>query len=319
MDDRFSGIAVFVQAVESGSFALAADRMNLTRSAVSKIIAKLEQRLGVHLFQRTTRQQKLTQDGHAYYERCVRIMAELNAAEAELDGGRLEPRGQLKVSAPVVFGRHCVTPVLASLADRHPSLVVDIAFNDRVIDLVDEGFDLAIRIGSLPDSASLVARRLGMHWMHICASPSYLAKHGIPHSIEEVAEHACIMLAHSSQGSRWRLFDERGQAHELYPRIRMRLDELQAIADMAAAGMGLACLPTWLISPYVRMGKLAVVMNNLKTQPADIHVVWPQTRHLFSKARVAIDVLINDIPPLLSTSQTQEGVKNAPHFQIIQK
>src|SRR5882724_11319726 len=151
MRERLSGIAAFVQAVEAGSFAQAAERMQMTRSAVGKSIARLEERLGVRLFHRTTRRQSLTHDGQAYYERCVRVLAELEA-------GRREPSGRLRVSAPVIFGRRCVSPVLLSLARKYPGLAVDVSFSDRVVDLIEEGFDLAVRIGTLPDSGSLAAR-----------------------------------------------------------------------------------------------------------------------------------------------------------------
>ena len=149
--DRLGGIEVFVQAAEAGSFALAADRLNLTRSAVGKSIARLEARLGARLFHRTTRQQSLTDAGQAYYDRCVRALAELHDAEAELDSGRRSPQGRLRVSAPLVFGRHCVAPVLRELALQYPQLQIDISFNDRVVDLIEEGYDLGIRIGPLPD------------------------------------------------------------------------------------------------------------------------------------------------------------------------
>src|SRR5262249_22818153 len=153
--ERLTGIAAFVQAVEAGSFAVAAGRMGLTRSAVGKSIARLEQRLGVRLFHRTTRRQSLTEDGQAYYERCVRALAEIDAAEAALDSGRRAPAGCLRVTAPVLFGRYCVAPVLLELARRYSGLAIEMSFSDRVVDLLEEGFDLAIRVGTLSDSTSL--------------------------------------------------------------------------------------------------------------------------------------------------------------------
>ena len=193
--DRLNGIEAFVQAAEAGSFALAAERLRLTRSAVGKSIARLEARLGVRLFHRTTRQQSLTDDGQAYYDRCVRALAELQAAEAELDSGRREPQGRLRVTAPLVFGRHCVAPVLRELAGRYPQLEVDISFSDRVVDLIDEGYDLGIRVGDLPDSSSLAARRLGLQTMGIGASPAYIAAHGRPVTAQEMQAHAGIIYA----------------------------------------------------------------------------------------------------------------------------
>src|SRR5512138_1076673 len=184
MSERLNNIDMFVHAVEAGSFAQAAARLRVTRSAVAKGVARLEQRLGTRLFNRTTRSQSLTEEGHAYYERCVRALAELDAAEAEFDARRSEPSGCLRVSVPVLFGRRCVAPLLLQLANEHRALSVEMSFSDRFVDLVDENFDLAVRIGSLSDSATLAARRLGEQRMGICAAPSYLAKRGMPASAE---------------------------------------------------------------------------------------------------------------------------------------
>lgn len=192
MTDRLDGVAVFVQVIEAGSFTLAAERMNLTRSAIGKVIARLEARLGVHLLHRTTRSQTLTEAGQAYYDRCVRALAELDAAEAELESGHREPRGRLKVSVPIAFGHLCVAPVLFGLAQKHPNLQIDISFTDRAVDLVEENIDLAVRIGDLHDSTSLVARRIGVQDTSIAAAPSYLARRGTPVEIDDFEGHAGI-------------------------------------------------------------------------------------------------------------------------------
>jgi len=172
MTDRLSGVAVFVQAAEAGSFALAASRLGLSRSAVGKSASRLEGRLGVRLFHRTTRSQRLTGDGQVLYESCVRALTEIEAAETALDTGRREPSGRLRVSATVLFGRRCVAPILLALARRHPRLEVELSFNDRPVDLVEEGFDLAVRNGALPDNAGLMARRLVGQRMTVCAAPA---------------------------------------------------------------------------------------------------------------------------------------------------
>jgi DNA-binding transcriptional LysR family regulator len=296
MRERLDGIVVFVQAVETGSFALAAERMQLTRSAVGKTVARLEERLGVRLFHRTTRRQSLTEDGQAYYERCVRVLAELDAAEAALDMGRREPSGRLRVSVPVLFGRHCVAPVLLELARKHPGLSVDVSFSDRVVDLIEEGFDLAVRIGALPDTGSLAARRLGSQRMAICAAPAYLAKHGHPKNVDDLSSHIGIVYGRAGQTVPWPVRDGTGRIRE--PRIdsRLRFDDLQAIADAAVAGAGLAWLPCWMLAPHVRAGELVLVMDSQRVLATDIHAVWPQTRHLSSKSRVAIDALVAEIP-----------------------
>jgi len=299
MKDRLNGITAFVQSAEAGSFALAAERMQMTRSAVAKSIARLELRLGVRLFNRTTRTQSLTEDGHAYYERCMRALAELDAAEAALDTKRRAPSGRLRVSVPVLFGRHCVAPVLLNLVREYPELAVEISFSDRVVDLFEEGFDLAVRIGGLPDSASLAARHLATQRMGICAAPSYLAKHGLPASAQELDGHTGIVYGRSGQSPPWRVRDSAGAVYEPRINTRIRFDDLSAIADAALAGAGLAWLPCWLMAPHVRTGKLQMVMNSERVVATDIHAVWPRARHLSTKTRAAIDALAVEIPQMM--------------------
>ena len=296
MSDRLNGISAFVEAAEAGSFALAAERMRLTRSAVGKSIARLEQRLGVRLFQRTTRSQSLTEDGQAYYERCVRALAELNAGALALDSGRSEPIGVLRVSVPVLFGRHCVTPVLLALGLQYPGLKIEISFNDHLVDLVEEGYDLAVRIGKLPDSSTLVARRLGTQRMVICAAPPYLAEHGTPTSVQDLSKHMGIAYGRSGRIKPWVVRDSEGR--ELNPQVDIRLvfDDLQAITDAAVAGVGLAWLPCWLMARHKQAGELEIVLDCDTVLATEIYAVWPQSHYLPSKTRAAIDALIAEIP-----------------------
>ncbi len=298
MSERLNNIDMFVHAVEAGSFAQAAARLRVTRSAVAKGIARLEQRLGVRLFHRTTRSQSLTEEGHAYYERCVRALAELDAAEAVFDTRRSAPSGRLRVSAPVLFGRRCVAPLLLELADQHRGLAIEMSFSDRVVDLVEESFDLAVRIGTLPDSASLTVRRLGEQRMGICAAPSYLARRGVPESSEEVESHDCVVYGSSDRQATWRIRD-RGEVRHARPSARIYFDDLQAIADAAVAGAGLAWLPCWLMSPYLQSGELALVMDSDRVLATSIYAVWPKNRHLPAKTRFAIDTLAAGIPAMM--------------------
>jgi DNA-binding transcriptional LysR family regulator len=294
-----TGIAAFVQAAEAGNFTEAAKRMHLSRSAVGKTVARLEERLGVRLFHRTTRQQSLTEDGQAFYERCVRALSELEAAEAALDSGRREPRGCLRVTAPVLFGRHCVAPVLFRLARKHPQLELEVAFSDHLIDLVEEHFDLAVRIGGLPDSASLAARRLGTQRMAICAAPSYLARHGRPASIEDFEHHDGIVYSRAGHGKRWSVTGPDGHTHDLRVKARLRLDDVQSIVDAAVSGAGLAWLPCWMFARQLRAGELELVMDSDRVLATEIHAVWPRALHLPSKTRLAIDALAAEIPALI--------------------
>ncbi|OWQ38801.1 LysR family transcriptional regulator [Pseudomonas fluorescens] len=286
---RFDGVELFLQVVESGNLTEAAERLNLTRSAVGKGLARLEARLGTCLLQRSTRRQRLTEDGQAYYEHCLRALAELEAAESVLESGRQQPRGRLRVSVPLAFGHHYAAPALWALMDSYPELELDLCFSDRMIDLVQEGFDIAVRIGPLPDTDRLSARRLGQQVMGLAASPAYLQRKGAIESIEDLAAHRGIAYR-SNTAQRSRLVS---------PLI---LDDLQAVADAAIAGVGLAWLPSWLIAHYALRGQLQAVLPSYREQPAPIHVIWPTAAHMPAKTRCAIDALVAATPSCLAGS-----------------
>lgn len=286
---RFDGVELFLQIVESGNLTEAAERLNLTRSAVGKGLARLEARLGTCLLQRSTRRQRLTEDGQAYYEHCLRALAELEAAESVLESGRQQPRGRLRVSVPLAFGHHYAAPALWALLDRYPELEIDICFSDRMIDLVQEGFDMAVRIGPLPDTDRLSARRLGQQAMGLAASPAYLQRKGAIGSIEDLAAHRGIAYR-SNTAQRSRLAS---------PLI---VDDLQAVADAAIAGVGLAWLPSWLIAHYALRGQLQAVLPSYREQPAPIHVIWPTAAHMPAKTRCSIDALVAATPSCLAGS-----------------
>ncbi|QSQ20440.1 LysR family transcriptional regulator [Pyxidicoccus parkwayensis] len=300
MTDRLSGVLTFVQAVEAGSFALAAQRMGLSRSAIGKSISRLEERLGTRLFQRTTRRQSLTDDGQAFYERCVRALAELEAAEAALDSGRRAPTGRLRVSMPVLFGRHCAAPLLWELTREHPGLEVEISFSDRVVDLIEDGFDLAVRVGPLDDHAGLTARRLGVQEMVVCASPAYVAKHGSPKTLDDLKHHEGIVYGRNGFTKAWWFPDGQGGMRHVSVPSRLRLDDLETIADAAVQGAGLAWVPCWLIGERLRKKQLTLVLQDVPRYGNEIFAVWPQNKHLPSKVRTAIDVLAARIPGRLS-------------------
>lgn len=300
MDDRLSGVAEFVNVVESGSFAAAAARLGVTRSAVAKVIARLEQRLSTRLLQRTTRSLNLTGEGTLYYEQCKRILTELSETEAALHASQREPTGRLRVTVPVLFGRQCIAPVMRRLIERHPLLEVEMAFNDRMVDLVEHRFDIAVRIGALPNHATLVARRLGFNRMALCASPTYIEKHGHPTTVSDLDSHACIAYARGEDDTPWRLLGPDGQPQVYRPASRLRLDDLLSIADAAVAGAGLAWLPCWLISPYLHAGQLTTVMGHNGVLDTEINVLRLKTNHMPLKIRVAIDALVDEVPHLLT-------------------
>lgn len=300
MGERLSGIFAFVQAAEAGSFARAAERMGLSRSAVGKSIARLEERLGVRLFHRTTRSQSLTDEGQAFYERCVRALAELEAAKTALDSGRRAPSGRLRLSVPILFGRRCVAPILIEVARRHSGLELDVSFTDRPVDLIEDGLDLVVRTGTLADRAGLTARWLGTQAMVICASPAYLAEHGRPFTLDDLARRDSLAYGSGGRVTPWRFLDIDGRVREAQIASRIRFDDLEAIANAATAGAGLAWLPYWLVADRIRAGNLTQVLEGEAGVGYDVYAVWPQTRHLPLKVRVVVDELAARIPSLLA-------------------
>jgi DNA-binding transcriptional LysR family regulator len=299
MRDRFDGVQLFVEVVEAGGFAKAGERLSLTRSAVGKAIARLEERLGVQLFQRTTRTQTLTEDGQQYYERCLRAIEELRVAEATLEDGRREVVGKLRVTLPTLFGRYCVAPILRAYARQHPRLELELHFSDRQVDLIAEGFDLAVRNGAPGNASTLRARRLVNQRKVLCASPGYLASKGEPRSLEDLAHHDLLPYWRNEHGMAWQLPDATDALVSIQPTSRLRFDDLEVIADAAADGMGLAWLPYWLIRQRLRRGELVEIWGHRPTAVMECYAVWPASPYLPLRSRLAIDTLTAELPKCL--------------------
>lgn len=298
--DRLTSMAVFVKAAELGSFAAAASALDLSAPMVGKHVRFLEDRLGVRLINRTTRRQSLTEFGRAYYERCRAVLVEADAADALAAAQFAEPRGRLRVTMPVHFGRHCVAPVLMDLAQRYPALELDLSFNDRIVDLTEDGIDLAIRTGSLQDKAGMMARRVAHQPMIVCASPDYLERHGWPQQFEDLERHDAVVYRRSGPVAPW-LFPQDGQPPlAVTPPTRLRLDDLDAIADAAVASTGLVWLPYWLVRERICSGALVEVLSDRPGFLYDAYAVWLQTPHLPSKVRLAIDALATALPRYMS-------------------
>ena len=300
MTDTLKDIPVFVASVEAGSFAQAAVRLHLSRSAVGKSIARLEERLGVRLFHRTTRSQRLTDNGALFYERCLRALEEIRGAESQLETGKHQVNGRLRVAVPVLFGRQCIAPLLIELAQEHPGLELEMSFSDRVVDLVEEGFDMAVRNGALADSSVLVARRLGEHRMVLCAAPDYLFKNGQPQTVDDLRQHTAINYTRAGRVLPWQLMDYDGTSRTFIPRSSLNMDDLQAICDAALAGHGLAWLPCWMVIKEIQQGDLVPLLKQAPDVRFDVHAVWQQTPHLPLRVRIAIDMLVKRLPAVMS-------------------
>ncbi|TGQ52647.1 LysR family transcriptional regulator [Mesorhizobium sp. M1C.F.Ca.ET.193.01.1.1] len=299
--DRLESMEVFVRAVDLGSFAAAATALDLSGPMVGKHVRFLEEHLGVRLLNRTTRRQSLTDFGRAYYERCRIVLAEAQAADALAAEQLSEPRGKLRVTMPAHFGRHCVTPILLALARRYPTLELDLSLSDRFADLVEDGFDLAIRTGALDDRAGIIVRRVARQRMIVCASPSYLERIGRPLRLDDIAGHQAIIYRRLGQALQpWLFPRDGGSMTQIAPAGRLRLDDLDAIADAATDGMGLAWLPYWLVRERVEAGALVRLLPDQPDYLYDCHALWLQTPHLPLKVRLAVDALAAGLPRMMS-------------------
>ena len=296
--ETFAGMRMFAEVVDSGSFSAAGRRLGLAASSVARAVGTLENELGVRLLNRTTRKLGLTEAGRLYHERSRRILAEVEEARLSVTQLETAPRGTLRLNVPVVFGRLHVAPALADFLALHPALRIDLAMTDAFVDLVEEGVDLAIRIGELEDS-SLIARRLAPNRRVLCASPAYLERHGIPTSPQDLSEHNCLMYKQRNR-SVWRLRDA-GRIHEIRVSGSLLANNADALHTAALGGVGLTILPVWLVGPDIQRGALKIVLADHQVSPGaldtNIYAVFPHSRHLSAKVRACIDFLRQRIGP----------------------
>ncbi|CAM3283840.1 LysR family transcriptional regulator [Pseudomonas floridensis] len=299
MRDPLDGVALFIEVVNAGGFSRAAEQLSLTRSAVGKGIARVEERLGVRLFHRTTRTQSLTEDGQVYYEHCMRAMEEIRTAHSLLDSGLHEIVGRMKVTMPVLFGRHCAAPILLDIARQHAGLELDLHFSDQPTDLIAEGFDLAVRFGPLGPLQGLQARRVGVQHKLLCASPKYLATSGEPQSIADLSSHDALLYYRRDYVQPWVIPDKQGQLHSLTPESRIRLNDLATIADAVEAGMGIGWLPSWLVRERLQSGHIVRVLSDCAPAQMECHIVWPDTRLLPKRLTYILEALVQRLPETL--------------------
>lgn len=295
MRQSFDDVPVFVAAVEAGSFARAAERLSLSRSAVGKAIARLEDRLGVRLFVRSTRSSILTEEGQLYFERCQRAIGELRAAEVMLESGRHEVVGRLKVSVPIIFGRKKIAPLLLDLAERYPALELDLRFSDAVVDIVGDRFDIAIRNGGTTAGAGLSTRRIATQTKIVCASPAYLQQRGTPQTIGDLAEHDALVYWRGDQLYEWAFNDASAQPQVAALKWRLQFDSQDAIVDAARRGLGVALMPDWLVEDQILDGSLVRLLPDAIAPPLQTYAIWPTMLHMPPRLRVALDHLANNL------------------------
>ncbi|MBK3659827.1 LysR family transcriptional regulator [Bradyrhizobium diazoefficiens] len=297
MLDRLTSLEVFAKVAANGSLSGAARAMGLSQTMVTKHVASLEARLGIKLFHRTTRRLSITEAGRLYLESSERILADMETADAAVARERIEPRGSLRVNVPVVFGTRQIAPLIAEFSERHPEVTVELGLNDRLVDLAEEGWDLAIRIGKLRDS-SMVARKLAPNRLVVCASPSYLAKHGAPRRVADLATHNCLGYTLSQQASaaEW-LFGADGEIR-VQVSGNLRANNGDALRAATLAGQGLARQPTFIVADDLRAGTLvALPLDQPEIQSSAVHAVYLPDRRPPAKVRAFIDFLAAQFSP----------------------
>lgn len=287
--NNLNGIVAFVRTAETLSFVAAGRTLGISASAVGKTIAKLEQSLGVRLFHRTTRRVTLTDEGRHFHARCQRILEDFRDAEAMVTESAQRPRGKLRVSLPVI-GYRFLLPVLPAFKQQYPDVELDLDFNDRMVDVVEGGFDAAIRSGQLSDS-SLMSRRLGPFGFVLCATPAYLAQAGTPRVPRELAAHDCVRYCFPTTGKLqdWALAADDGAPLKL--RTAMTCNNMEALRGAVLAGLGIGYMPDFLARDALEQRALVTVLDDYRIAPGQFSIVWPSSRQLSPKLRVFVDFL----------------------------
>lgn len=288
--DKVASLRAFVKVVDNGSFAEAGRQLRLSRSAISKYIAELEESLGVQLLNRTTRQASPTESGQQYYERALVILGEIEAADHAVTQSQSAPRGLLRVNAPMSFGTMRLGPVLADFMAKYPELQLQLVLSDDLLDPVQDGFDVTLRIAEL-ESSSLIARKIMPVERLICASPDYLKRHGTPAHPQDLRTHVSLTYGLLLTGNQWKLTGSDG-VHWIQPAWSLCVNNAEVLRDVAIKGRGLALLPTFIAEDALKRGELRPVLEKFSAPPLALYAVYPPTRHLSVKVRLFIDFLV---------------------------
>lgn len=283
--NQLEHIVAFVRVAELGSYTRAAEALDISRTRVSRQVMALEETLGARLIQRTTRRLHLTEAGERYLVRAQGILQALDEAAAEVGQGTSDVRGRLRVNGPMSFGTRYLAPLVAQFMHTHPALEVRLDLNDRRVDLLEEGYDVAIRIGSLPDS-SLVARRLTRCRLLFCASPEYLANHGEPDSVQALAKHHCLRYRSGQQSADWKIATQ-----SLTVNDPLESNNGDVLTHAAEAGLGIAQQPSFLVTESIASGRLVPILTNEPAVRLDVHALYPARRYLPAKVERFIDLL----------------------------
>lgn len=302
--DRWLAMEAFVRTVESGSFVGAAERLGLSTSSLSRLVADLEHHLGSRLLNRTTRRLSLTESGQSYYERCVTLLADLAEAEAVAGQSAAEPRGTIRITCSYSMAEQRVAPAIATFAELHDQVKFELSVSDRFVDLVEEGFDLAIRVGPV-GSDRLVARRLGSMRLVPCAAPSYLKKSGTLREPADLGRVNALTYAYSSAPRLWRFTDAAGRAHEVRVSGNLHANSGDALRSAAIRGLGVINEPDFLLGEALERGDLVRILPEFQASGGDIWAVYPSRRHLSLKVRLFVDHV--------ARAFAAAGAHSAPH------
>ena len=290
--NELTQIKSFVALVESRSISKAAERMDIAVSAVSRRLKELESGLGVQLVQRTTRRMHITEAGEKFYRRCGRLLDDLEEAKHEASNTATALSGTLRIATPLSFGVAHLSPAVAAFMHLHPQIKIELDMSDRRIDLVEEGLDLAIRIGTLEDS-SLMARKLASVRHVVCASPDFLNRHGIPSTPQDLSALPALCYGNLSQPDTWHYHDKDSKPGQVKVPMRMRANNGDALVEAAIAGLGVLCEPSFIVHGSVERGVLKPLLTDYQWNPMGIFAVYPQTKHMPTRVRAFIDFLVS--------------------------
>jgi DNA-binding transcriptional LysR family regulator len=289
--DRFGALRVFAQVVESGGFSRAAERLGQSTTAVSRQVAELEAHLQTRLLNRTTRRVSLTESGQAFYGRAVQLLHDLHEAEQEASKAAITPRGTIRLTTSINFGTRQLAPAIAGFLARHPDVKFDVQLSDRIVDLVEEGFDLAIRVGGA-GSETLVARRLGEMRLVACAAPGYVARHGAPATPQDLARHNCFVYEYVAPRGQWSFRGPDGREQTVRVAGTMHSNSGDMNVALAAHGAGVAFEPDFIVRDELQAGRLTALLPQYAPPSAPIYAVYPTRKHLSAKVRLFVDYLV---------------------------
>ncbi|MFC6632723.1 LysR family transcriptional regulator [Microbulbifer taiwanensis] len=307
-----SAIAVFASVVKHSNFARAAEEQGMTPSGVSRVISRLEEHLGVRLLQRSTRRLSLTETGSVFHQRALQILRDLDEAEAEASAASLQPRGLLRLNVPVVFGRQHIVPLLQPLREKYPEMSIELSLSDRFVDLIEEGMDLAVRIGALADSR-LIARRLCANRRLLVASPDYLKRRGTPQTAADLDDHDCLVFTGLDRPYQWRLVGPEGPV-AVAAAGPLVCNNGEVLTEAAKGGLGIALGATFSISSALLSGELVRVLPGYEFEPTAIHAIYPSTRQLSRKVRATVDFLASAFDGIPAWDSALRG--RVPGFEL---